>query len=231
MTKAHYGWSIFLGRRPYAAALEWQTRMVRYRQNGSIRDTLFYFEHPEVITIGRDCKQADLSRAAGVDVHRITRGGGMTYHGPGQLVVYPIFDVARRGRDLRRFIFDLEEGIIRALVGYGLAGRRRPRYTGVWTADHKIASIGVAVSQWISYHGAAINLTTDLTKFSTINPCGLPPATMTSLQKETGQEIPLTEFARRLSEAYAEIFDTDFQEIDLEELAEIARLEESTQSL
>jgi lipoate-protein ligase B len=231
MTKAYYGWSTFLGRRSYAAALEWQDRMVRYRRNGSIRDTLFHFEHPDVITIGRDCKDVDLSRASGADVHRITRGGGMTYHGPGQLVVYPIFDLARRGRDLRRFITNLEEGIIRALAGYSLVCRRRNRYTGVWVGDRKIASIGVAVTQWISYHGAAINLTTDLARFNIINPCGLPPETMTSLQKETGKEIPLTEFAPKLSEAYAEIFDTDFQDLDLEELAEIARLEESSQSL
>jgi lipoate-protein ligase B len=130
MTAAFYGWNIFLGRRPYAAALEWQKRMVRYRQNGSIRDTLFYLEHPDVITLGRDSRKADLSRAAGAEVHRITRGGGVTYHGPGQLVLYPVFDLARRGRDLRRFIHDLEEGIIQALAAYGLACQRRPRYTG-----------------------------------------------------------------------------------------------------
>lgn len=231
MTAAYYGWSIFLGSRPYTAALEWQTRMVRYRQNGSIRDTLFYFEHPDVITLGRDSRKADLSRTTGVEVHRITRGGGVTYHGPGQLVLYPVFDLARRGRDLRKFIRDLEEGIIRTLAGYGLAGKRRPKYTGVWIGDRKIASIGVAVSQWISYHGAAINLTTDLTKFHMIDPCGLPPETMTSLQKETGKVATPPQFALKLSEAYAGIFDTIFQDIDLEELAEIARLEESTQSL
>ncbi|MDD4052661.1 MAG: lipoyl(octanoyl) transferase LipB [candidate division Zixibacteria bacterium] len=231
MTAAYYGWSIFLGSRPYAAALEWQKRMVRYRQNGSIRDTLFYFEHPDVITLGRDCKKADLSKTAGVEVHRITRGGGVTYHGPGQLVLYPVFDLARRGRDLHKFIHDLEEGIIQALAGYGLTGERRPKYTGVWIGGRKIASIGVAVAQWISYHGAAINLTTDLAKFNVIDPCGLPPETMTSLQKEAGKQIPLTEFAGKLSDAYAGIFDTVFQEIDLEELNEIVRLEESTQSL
>jgi len=231
MTAAFYGWSIFLGSRPYTAALEWQNRMVRYRQNGSIRDTLFYLEHPDVITLGRDCRKADLSRTAGVEVHRITRGGGVTYHGPGQLVLYPIFDLARRGRDLRKFIRDLEEGIIRTLAGYNLAGRRRPKYTGVWIGDRKIASIGVAVSQWISYHGAAINLTTDLAKFHMIDPCGLPPETMTSLQKEAGKDISPVVFAGKLTKAYGEIFDTVFPDIDLEELAEIAQVEESTQSL
>ncbi|NMC42353.1 MAG: lipoyl(octanoyl) transferase LipB [candidate division Zixibacteria bacterium] len=231
MARTYYGWHIFLGRREYAAALEWQNRMVRYRQHGSLRDTLFYIEHPAVVTVGRDCHNVDLSRASGIETHRITRGGGSTYHGPGQLVVYPIFDLTRRGRDLRRFVHDLEEGIIRALAEYGLSCGRREKYTGVWTGDRKIASIGVAVTQWVSFHGAAINLTTDLNGFRVINPCGLSPETMTSLERETGRAVALTDFAPHLTAAYADIFDTDFQEIDLEELAEIARLEESTESL
>lgn len=231
MAKAFYGWSVFLGRRPYAAALDWQNRMVRYRRNGSLRDTLFHIEHPAVVTVGRDCQGVDLTRAAAVEVHHVTRGGASTYHGPGQLVVYPVFDLARRGKDLRRFIDDLEEGIIRALAGYGLPCGRREKHTGVWTGDRKIASIGVAVTQWVSFHGVAINLTTDLNGFSVIDPCGLPAETMTSLEKETGIAVALTDFAPRLTAAYADVFDTDFQDIDLDELAEIARLEESTESL
>jgi len=226
-----FGWKAFLGNRPYQAALEWQRRMVRYRYNGTLRDTLLYLEHPHVITVGRDHSHENLLQTAPSEVHQINRGGGVTYHGPGQLMVYPIFDLGRRGKDLRHFVSDLEEGIIQVLFSYGLPGARKPGYTGVWVAERKIASVGIAVTQWISYHGAAINLTTDLERFKAINPCGLPPEIMTSTSKELGQDIGLEEFASRLSDAYQIIFDTDFEKIELEELAEIIRAEESTQSL
>ena len=231
MPPRYYGWKIFLGSRPYKAALEWQKRMVRYRYSGSIRDTLFSFEHPDVFTLGRDCGEVNPKDLAGLEYHRVTRGGGITYHGPGQLVMYPIFDLGRRGKDLRGFIRNLEEGIINACAGYGLACSRDPEHTGVWIEGRKLASIGVAVTHWISYHGAAINLTTDLKKFQKINPCGLNPELMTSLKQETGQDVPLPEFAERLAEAYGAIFDTSFQDISLDELGELVQLEESTQSL
>jgi len=226
-----YGWRIYLGSRPYQAALEWQTRMVRYRLQGVIRDTIFFMEHPDVITIGRDCPDEDTSRLKDVEWHRITRGGGYTYHGPGQLVVYPIFDLRRRGRDLHRFIDDVEEGIIRAFAGYGLICRRHPDHTGVWVEDRKIASIGIAVKNWTSFHGAAVNLTTDLEKFKLINPCGLPPEIMTSAHKERGLAIDPVEFAARLTDHYADIFDTQLDDLDMDELAEMIQAEESSQSL
>jgi len=226
-----YGWQIYLGSRPYKAALEWQKRMVRYRKGGTIRDTLFYIEHPDVITAGRDVSDDQLTGLKGVELFRITRGGGVTYHGPGQLVVYPVFDLRRRGKDLHKFIRDLEEGIIRVFDGYGLKCRRHPEHTGVWVEDRKIASIGVAVSQWISFHGAAINLTTDLKRFYAIDPCGLKPETMTTAEKEMGRKIGLTEFADKLTEAYADIFETRFYDVDLDELAEMVQAEESSQSL
>jgi lipoate-protein ligase B len=232
MTKPKfYGWQIFLGGRRYKAALEWQKRMARYRENGIIRDTLFYMEHPDVVTIGRDYPDEDMSNLKGIEWHYITRGGGYTYHGPGQLVVYPIFDLRRRGKDLHKFIDDLEEGIIRTFAEYDLGCRRRKGHTGVWIKNRKIASIGVAVKRWISFHGAAINLTTDLKKFKVINPCGLPPETMTNAHAELKKKIPLKAFAGKLSEAYSEVFDTRFDDVDLDELAEMVQSEESSQSL
>lgn len=231
MKRRFYGWQIFLGNRAYKAALEWQQRMVRFRLSGTIRDTLFYMEHPDVVTIGRDCPNPDVSKLKGTDVFRITRGGGFTYHGPGQLIAYPVFDLRRRDKDLHRFIRNLEEGIIRAFAGYKLNCRRHDRYTGVWVKNRKIASIGVAVNRWISFHGAAVNLSTDLAKFKNINPCGLKPETMTSAQEELGVEIALQEFSQRLSEAYADIFDTAFDEVPLEELTEMVQAEEASQSL
>ncbi|MFH1699848.1 MAG: lipoyl(octanoyl) transferase LipB [Candidatus Zixiibacteriota bacterium] len=220
-----------LGQRPYRAAHEWQKRMVRYRLNGMIRDTIFYTTHPDVITVGRDFKNSNPLNIGEVEVHQISRGGGITYHGPGQLVIYPIFDLRRRGRDLREFIHNIEEGIIRTFGDFGLKCGRNEDHMGVWVKDHKIASIGIAVQQWISFHGAAVNLTTNLKKFYMIDPCGLTPETMTNAEKEINQKITLDDFASNLSEHYSRIFDTKFDDIDMDELAEIIDLEDSSQSL
>jgi len=232
MTKPRFhGWRIFLGNRSYKAALEWQKRMARYRENGIIRDTLFYMEHPDVVTVGRDCPDEEVSKLKDIEWHHITRGGGFTYHGPGQLVVYPIFDLRRRGKDLHKFIDDVQGGIIRTFAGYGLKCRRDDEHTGVWVKKRKIASIGIAVKRWISFHGAAINLTTDLRKFKVINPCGLPPETMTSAYKELKRKIPLKEFAGKLTETFTEVFETQFDDVNLDELAEMVQSEESSQSI
>jgi lipoate-protein ligase B len=230
MKPRFYGWQIFLGSRSYKAALEWQKRMVKYRRLGTIRDILFYLEHPDVITVGRDCKD-DLSGIGDMELFRITRGGGVTYHGPGQLVMYPIFDLGRRGKDLHRFIRDLEEGIIKAFNEYGLSCRRHDEHTGVWVRDKKIASIGVAIAQWISYHGVAVNLNTNLDKFKKIDPCGLKPEIMTTACEQLGKKIRLKTFAKKLTNAYSDIFETKFDTVELEELAEMVEAEESSQSL
>ena len=231
MPRRFNGWKIFLGRRSFGPTHEWQKRMVRYRRHGGIRDTLFHVEHPDVFTLGRDCPDVDTSRIKGIELVRINRGGNITYHGPGQLVVYPIFDLRRRGGDLHEFIQNLEVGIIRAFDTYGLKCRCNEGHTGVWVENRKIASIGIAVTQWISYHGAAVNLTTDLSKFAMINPCGLPPEVMTSAEKELGKKISLEEFAEALSNVYEEVYDTRFYDVDLDELTEIIRLEEASQTL
>lgn len=231
MEPRFYGWQIYLGSRPYKAALDWQKRMVRYRNGGTIRDTLFYLQHPDVITVGRDYPAEDVCTVEGVESFRITRGGGVTYHGPGQLVVYPVIDISRRGKDLHKFISDIQEGIIRAFAGYGLTCNRNPEHTGVWVEDRKIASIGIAVNHWISFHGAAINLTTDLDKFAAIHPCGLQPEIMTSAYKELGIKIDPEEFSAKLSEEYSAVFETKFETVDLEELTEMIQAEESSQSL
>ena len=231
MAPAYYGWTMFLGNRPYPAALAWQKRLVGYRRQGLIRDTILFLSHPEVITVGRDVPADSLDCPAEIEICHITRGGGVTYHGPGQLIVYPIFDLRRRSRDLHKFIRNLEEGIIVAFAGYGLNCGRQPGYSGVWVTDRKIASIGIAVQQWISFHGAAINLTTDLSRFSRIRPCGFPPEVMTSAHKELGLAVTLDEFAGRLTSAYAAIFDTAFSEVAMDEIAEIVDAEESSQAI
>lgn len=232
MTNKYYGWKLFLGQRSYQASLEWQHRMVRYRLAGTIRDTLFFLEHPDVVTVGRDAKEEDYNCVPpNIEIHKIARGGAVTYHGPGQLVVYPIFNLTRRKKDLHAFIRNIEEGIIRAFAEYDLSCRRKDGHTGVWVEDRKIASIGVGVSKWISFHGAAINLTTNLDKFQMIHPCGLAPDVMTTAEKEIGIKIGLKEFSDKLVTSFSEVFETSFQEANFEEILELIDAEENTQSL
>ncbi len=139
-----------------------------------------------------------ISRISNVTPYFIERGGDVTFHGPGQLVVYFIFNLTRRGRDLHRFMDDVQEGIIRALAEYGIEAQRGVENTGVWVGKKKIASIGIAVKHWITYHGAAINLNTKLTEFNKINPCGLNAKVMTSAKRLLKKPIETEEFRRVL---------------------------------
>lgn len=231
MPPRFYGWEKYLGERSYQGALELQHNMVRYRINGSVRDTLFYLTHPDVITLGRDSANAIYDKSCSVEIVPVSRGGNVTYHGPGQLIIYPIFNLRRRGRDLRQFIRNLEEGVIRAFSRYGLDCQRHPKHIGVWVKDKKIASIGVAVTRWISYHGVAVNLTTDLEKFKLINPCGLSSDIMTNAKEQLGVDIKPAEFASHLTSVYSDIFETEFHEVHDDELSEIISMEDESHSL
>jgi lipoyl(octanoyl) transferase len=184
-----------LGLVPYGDALERQRALAEERLAGRLgRDALLLLEHPPVVTLGRGTRPAslplapDLLRRRGVEVFEIERGGDVTYHGPGQLVGYPIFDLAGAGlrRDLHWFLRQLEGTLISALGRLGVPAERRAGYTGVWTAGgaRKIASIGIHVRQWVTWHGFALNVTTDLTPFDLIVPCGIPDVVMTSVAKE-----------------------------------------------
>jgi lipoyl(octanoyl) transferase len=180
-----------LGVVPYGEALELQRSLAEDRIAGRIPDTLLLLEHPPVITLGRGWKQSRLPidpealRQRGIDVFEIERGGDVTYHGPGQLVGYPIIDLQQHKPDLHWYLRQLEATLIAALAGFGIPAERRTGYTGVWTAGRKIASIGIHVKQWVTWHGFALNVTTDLSPFSLIVPCGIPDVIMTSLEKET----------------------------------------------
>ncbi len=182
-----------LGTVPYAAALERQRGLAEDRIAGRLdHDLLLLLEHPPVVTLGRGARESslpvapELLRQRGIEVFDIERGGDVTYHGPGQLVGYPIFDLGRHRRDLHWFLRQIEETLIRALARFDIAGERRQGYTGVWTAGgaRKIASIGIHVRQWITWHGFALNVTTDLSPFSLIVPCGIPDVVMTSVAQE-----------------------------------------------
>ncbi|HKW47134.1 MAG TPA: lipoyl(octanoyl) transferase LipB [Gemmatimonadaceae bacterium] len=180
-----------LGLQPYAGALELQREVARARIAGEIdEDLLLLVEHPPVITLGRSSKTAHMLatpeylRERGVELFEVERGGDVTFHGPGQLVGYPIIDLKRHRRDLHWYLRQVEEVLIRALETYGLVGSRKPQYTGVWIDDRKIVSIGVHARDWVTWHGFALNVSTDLEYFDLIVPCGISAVRMTSVNAE-----------------------------------------------
>lgn len=176
------------------------------RISGEIGDSVFLVEHPHVYTYGRGSQLSELAPVTPVESRTpvelvpVERGGGVTYHGPGQLVAYPILDVRAKTGDMRKFLRWLEEVIIRTIAHWGVKGDHHPEHTGVWVGERKIASIGVAVRQWISYHGIALNVSTDLRYFGAIHPCGLSPEVMTSLEMLTGKNVSPTDVKTRFVE-------------------------------
>lgn len=215
-----YGWSLELGRVEYQQTLAWQHSLVRMREHGLARDTIITVEHPAVVTVGRNGHPENFEDTKLAPVF-VERGGDVTYHGPGQLVIYFIFNLTRRGRDLHQFMGDIQDGIIAAVKSYGIEARRGDEYTGVWVNQKKLASIGVAVKHWITYHGAAVNLNTKLSDFRKIQPCGLDPKIMISLQKLLGKDVELEPFRQQLLKAYTEVFATEFTTVSLDSLAEV----------
>ena len=191
-----------LGPTPYREALRLQDELVRLRAEGATGDWVLYPEHESVLTIGRNPSEgnviADAATLAqlGVEVFQVPRGGDVTWHGPGQLVGYPIVQLDRVDRDLHRWLRVLEEALIRAVARYGLAATRSPGRTGVWVGERKLASIGVAVRRWVGYHGFALNVAPDLAAFELIHPCGLQGVRMTSLAAELGAHAPSLAQAR-----------------------------------
>jgi lipoate-protein ligase B len=162
-------------------------KLLEMRKNGEIGDTLLLLEHPPTFTIGRkgDKKHLLMNERylsdRGIHFEEISRGGDITFHGPGQLVGYPIMDLNEKGRDVHKYLRGLEESIILVLEDFGIAANRIEGLTGVWVEGHKIASIGVGVKRWVTYHGFALNVNTELSYFDMIVPCGIPDVKMTSL--------------------------------------------------
>jgi lipoyl(octanoyl) transferase len=184
-------WVERLGVMPYATALDLQREVARSRIAGTIaEDVLLLVEHPPVVTLGRSAKEQhllaspELLRSRGVERFEVERGGDVTFHGPGQLVGYPIIDLKRHRRDLHWYLRQVEEALIVALAGFGIAGERSVGQTGVWTQGRKIASIGVHARDWVTWHGFALNVTTDLSYFDLMVPCGIQSVTMTSISQE-----------------------------------------------
>ncbi len=181
-----------------------QKELVQQRIKDDIPDTLLMGEHPPVLTLGRGTHTENLLNPQGIPVIEIERGGDVTYHGPGQLVAYPIFKLPPERRDLHRYLRDLEEVIIQTLAHFDLKGEHNPGWTGVWVREPKsgqllkIASIGVAVKQWVTYHGLALNVCTDLSAFRQINPCGLESGVMTSIQQLLPQAIAMQQVKEQM---------------------------------
>lgn len=199
------------GMLPYGEAHRRQLAAVEARLSGRCGDTLFLVEHPHVYTHGRGTT-GDRSGlppvpfGEPVESVRVERGGSITYHGPGQLVAYPVVDVKLLTGDLHQFLRWLEEVVIRTIAEWGIEGERHSSHTGVWVEEHKVASIGVAVRRWVSYHGVALNVSTDLRYFGCIHPCGLPSAVMTSMESLTGERIALSDVKVRLAKVFSSMY-------------------------
>jgi lipoate-protein ligase B len=197
-----------LGTREYGDVWQLQKELVGKRQRDEIPDTLILVEHPHVITLGRGTHKENVLAPGDTPLFEIERGGDVTYHGPGQLVGYPIFLLRPQERDLHIYLRNLEEALIRAVRRFGIAGERKEGWTGVWTGGgaRKLASIGVAVKKWVTLHGFALNVATDLGRFSAINPCGLEATTMGSMESVLGRVVPFADVKEAAREELAAVF-------------------------
>ena len=200
-----------LGRLRYAEGLELQARLVADRQAGRIDDTLLLLEHEPVFTLGRNARAENVLhseealKARGFDVFETGRGGDVTYHGPGQVVGYPILHLAPDRCDVHRYVRDLEEVMIRTCADYGVEARRVTGMTGAWVGDDKIGAIGVRIARWVTSHGFALNVATDLTPFDLIVPCGIRGRGVTSLARVIDRDVPLGDVAEALARHLASV--------------------------
>jgi lipoate-protein ligase B len=192
-----------LGLVEYKRTLALQEELVKQRSQRQGEDMLLLLEHPPVYTLGRGGDERHVLNPRQVPVYRVGRGGDVTFHGPGQLVGYPILDLARRGRDVHAYLRTLELVLIAVLKEYGIHARRRDGLTGVWVGEEKIASIGVGVRRWITYHGFALNVDPDLAYFANIIPCGLPGVHMTSMAQLLARSIALDTVKILIAEVFA----------------------------
>jgi lipoyl(octanoyl) transferase len=207
-----------LGRVAYTAGLELQQQLVDERRTGAIGDTLLLLEHPPVITTGARARgartnvvaSADVLAREGIEIFDTGRGGDVTYHGPGQLVGYPIFDLRPDRQDVHRYVRDLEEALIVAIARFGITGTRVPGLSGVWVGERdreeKIAAIGVRISRWITSHGFALNVSTDLRHFQLIVPCGIADRGVTSIARVLGRAVAMADVEDAVVDGVHEVF-------------------------
>lgn len=208
---------IDLGLIDYQKALDLQRHLWSRRVEGELPDLLLILEHPHVITLGRRGERShllispDVLEAMKIPLFHTERGGDVTYHGPGQLVVYPIFNLKDYGYRLIQYVSQLEEVILSVLMDFGIEGKRDSSNRGVWAGGDKIASIGVAIKRWVSLHGLALNYATDLKYFDLINPCGLKGKQMTSMEKILGKKVSKDQLTERICFHLKKIFPRDWE--------------------
>jgi lipoate-protein ligase B len=202
----------------YEDAFALQKREVERLQRGEGDDVLLFVEHPHVITVGRNADGSALVadrrliEARGARVVATDRGGDVTYHGPGQLVGYPILRLETSRHDIRRYVYDLEEVLIRALADFGLFAGRHSQHRGVWVNNRKIASLGIRISRWVTMHGFALNVSTDLSYFSLMNPCGISGCVMTSLETELAGTVATAAVRERVVAHFGNVFEREMRE-------------------
>lgn len=224
-------WVLDQGLIPYEPACELQQRLVGARKAGIIPDVLLFCEHPHVVTLGRNGKRQHLRVSDGllaqmnVEHHPTNRGGDITYHGPGQIVGYPILDLTEHRRDVRWYVEQLEEVMLRATVDFGIAGKRIEGRHGVWmdtpAGEAKLAALGVHMSRWVTSHGFAYNVSTDLRYFDLIVPCGIAGKGATSLERALGHPVSTEKVRQSLTSHFGEVFGRTLENVSGNDLAEI----------
>jgi lipoate-protein ligase B len=212
------GYLFDLKRTNYSDTLTVQRKLAELRAARRIPDSLILTEHDHVFTVGKSVQEKFGDQINFIPVVQIERGGEWTYHGPGQLVGYPILDLEARSRNIHEFVRNLEETLIRTLSEFGISPGRNQAQPGVWAKDKKVASIGVAVRKWVTYHGFALNVNTDMNCFSMITPCGLPSTTMTSMETILQHRVAMDEVKSCVSRMFQEVFQIQLENKPIEEL-------------
>jgi lipoate-protein ligase B len=238
MTECNDCLFLWQGRVPYSHALDLQMRIGESKKRGFNKDVLLLLEHPPTITLGRSGKLANLLvnednlRSRGIDLRHVDRGGDITFHGPGQLVGYPILALRSRERDVHAYMHNLEESLICLMDRFGIDAMRDPRFTGVWTSMGKIAAMGVHISRWITRHGFALNVNTDLSYFDLIVPCGINDRNVTSMQNHLSLTIDLEEVSHRYVQEFGGVFKRNMIRSSESELcSELRRFEDNNHGI
>ena len=206
-----------LGTVDYAEAHALQKELQAKRIAGDVDDTVLLLEHPPVLTLGRSAKQqhvlapAEVLQAREISVHEVGRGGDVTYHGPGQLVAYPIVDLKPNRKDVRKYVWSLEETMIRTCGDFGLQASRIQGLNGTWIGDRKVGAVGVRISRWVTMHGLALNANSDLNYFDLIVPCGIQDKAVTSLSAELQRNVEVADIVEPLAVHFARLFDASVE--------------------
>ena len=209
-----------LGTVDYAEAHELQRRLQDKRIAGEIGDVVLLLEHPPVLTLGRSAKEqhviapAAMLEAEAIRVHEVGRGGDVTYHGPGQLVAYPIIDLKPDRKDVRKYVWSLEETMIRTCADFGISATRSAGLNGAWIGDRKVGAVGVRISRWVTMHGLALNANTNLRHFELIVPCGIQDKAVTSMSVELGRPVSVADVIAPLAAHFAALYDAEIEWTD-----------------